>query len=124
MPLLSGCNIAPRITARSTSPSFRRANTCSSPRRRRRWESPAPGKLYVVGDPKQSIYRFRRADARLFRRVCRKLTDAGAATHQLKSSTRSTYTLQEFVNAVLPSDPGLSATRRRYRRSVHGEGSG
>ena len=41
--------------------------------------TPAPGKLYVVGDPKQSIYRFRRADARLFRRVFRDLTDAGVA---------------------------------------------
>ena len=62
--------------------------------------TPAPGKLYVVGDPKQSIYRFRRADARLFRRVCRDLTDAGVASRNLKASTRSTRTIQAFVNAA------------------------
>jgi ATP-dependent exoDNAse (exonuclease V) beta subunit len=62
--------------------------------------TPAPGKLYVVGDPKQSIYRFRRADARLFRRVCRDLTDAGVASHELTGSTRSTRTIQAFVNAA------------------------
>ncbi|MDR3700952.1 MAG: UvrD-helicase domain-containing protein [Candidatus Sulfopaludibacter sp.] len=68
----------------------------------RDWRSaaPAPGKLYVVGDPKQSIYRFRRADARLFRRVCRDLVDSGVASRALKSSTRSTRTIQAFVNAA------------------------
>jgi ATP-dependent exoDNAse (exonuclease V) beta subunit len=62
--------------------------------------TPAPGKLYVVGDPKQSIYRFRRADARLFGRVCRDLVNAGVASRELTKSTRSTRTLQAFVNAA------------------------
>src|SRR5690606_14187817 len=30
---------------------------------------PVPGKLFVVGDPKQAIYRFRRADILLYERV-------------------------------------------------------
>ena len=30
---------------------------------------PIPGKLFVVGDPKQSIYRFRRADIALYEKV-------------------------------------------------------
>ena len=32
---------------------------------------PAPGKLFIVGDPKQSIYRFRRADVGIYREVKR-----------------------------------------------------
>jgi ATP-dependent helicase/nuclease subunit A len=68
----------------------------------RDWRSaaPVPGKLYVVGDPKQSIYRFRRADAHLFRRICHDLTAAGAAPKKLTSSTRSTRAIQSFVNAA------------------------
>jgi ATP-dependent exoDNAse (exonuclease V) beta subunit len=62
--------------------------------------TPAPGKLYVVGDPKQSIYRFRRADAHLFHRVCRDLKNAGVAQRELKHSTRGTRTIQAFVNAA------------------------
>jgi ATP-dependent helicase/nuclease subunit A len=39
---------------------------------------PAPGKLFVVGDPKQSIYRFRRADVQVYHQVCRQLVGDGA----------------------------------------------
>jgi len=62
--------------------------------------APAAGKLFVVGDPKQSIYRFRRADAQLFRRVCRNLIEGGAADGKLTRSTRSVKTIQAFVNAA------------------------
>ena len=62
--------------------------------------TPAPGKLYVVGDPKQSIYRFRRADASLFHRVCNRLREQGAGERKLTASTRSTRSIQSFVNAA------------------------
>jgi ATP-dependent helicase/nuclease subunit A len=83
----------------------------------RDWRSTAPefGKLFVVGDPKQSIYRFRRADAHLFHRISADLKAAGAERHQLTASTRSRKAIQAFVNAAfeesipgyLPLDGGV-----------------
>jgi ATP-dependent exoDNAse (exonuclease V) beta subunit len=68
----------------------------------RNWRNSAPesGKLFVVGDPKQSIYRFRRADAQLFHRICTHLKSAGADEAKLTASTRSRKAIQYFVNAA------------------------
>ncbi|HET9752070.1 MAG TPA: UvrD-helicase domain-containing protein, partial [Myxococcales bacterium] len=66
-----------------------------------RWRSvrPAPGKLFVVGDPKQSIYRFRRADIALYEDVKQLLLGAGAELVHLTTSFRSAPDIQRAVNA-------------------------
>lgn len=61
----------------------------------------APGKLFIVGDPKQAIYRFRRADVGLYYEIRDRLVDAGAAVEvQLTTSFRSVPHIQNFVNAA------------------------
>jgi ATP-dependent helicase/nuclease subunit A len=59
---------------------------------------PLPGKLFIVGDPKQSIYRFRRADVEIYRHVCEQLYRSGARPVQLETSFRSVPNLQRAIN--------------------------
>ena len=59
-----------------------------------------PGALFVVGDPKQSIYRFRRADVGVYHRICRRLTEGGARRVLLQTSFRSVPHIQRAVNAA------------------------
>ncbi|MPY89258.1 MAG: AAA family ATPase [Luteitalea sp.] len=61
---------------------------------------PAAGKLFIVGDPKQSIYRFRRADVGVYHDVREQLRRAGAACPVLTTNFRSLPRLQRFVNAA------------------------
>jgi ATP-dependent exoDNAse (exonuclease V) beta subunit len=61
---------------------------------------PVPGKLFIVGDPKQSIYRFRRAGVALYQGVKRRLVEQGATLVWLTTSFRATPPLQAMVNAV------------------------
>ncbi len=61
---------------------------------------PVPGKLFIVGDPKQSIYRFRRADVALYQTIKRALVERGAALEYLTVSFRATPGLQAMINAV------------------------
>src|SRR5262249_28551358 len=61
---------------------------------------PAPGRLFIVGDPKQSIYRFRRADVGIYREVCERLVACGASPVPLTTSFRSVPGIQAFVNAA------------------------
>ena len=58
----------------------------------------APGKLFVVGDPKQSIYAFRRADMEAFDGVVRKLCLSGVE-YQLTTNFRSHQAILDVVNA-------------------------
>ncbi|MCC7416082.1 MAG: UvrD-helicase domain-containing protein [Acidobacteria bacterium] len=62
--------------------------------------APRPGKLFVVGDPKQAIYRFRRADVETYREVCERLDAGGAKRAVLTTSFRSTPVIQRAVNAA------------------------
>ena len=61
---------------------------------------PIAGKLFVVGDPKQSIYRFRRADVVLYDRIKRQLVAAGARVVNLSTSFRSAPSIQSAINAA------------------------
>ena len=63
------------------------------------WEriTPELGKLFVVGDPKQSIYRFRRADARQMARLKERL---GGETVHLVQNFRSQEPIVAWVNCV------------------------
>jgi ATP-dependent exoDNAse (exonuclease V) beta subunit len=67
--------------------------------RRHKWDELVvdPGRLFVVGDPKQSIYRFRRADIAAFLRA---RSAFGAAPCHLTHNFRTTTPVIEFVNHV------------------------
>ena len=61
---------------------------------------PVPGKLFIVGDPKQSIYRFRRADVGIYRDVYEMLQAAGAKPVTLRTSFRARPNIQRTINAA------------------------
>jgi ATP-dependent exoDNAse (exonuclease V) beta subunit len=61
---------------------------------------PVPGKLFLVGDPKQSIYRFRRADVAVYEDVKKRLLGAGAELLHLVTSFRAPPSIQSFVNGA------------------------
>jgi len=66
---------------------------------------PRPGALFVVGDPKQSIYRFRRADIQLYEFVKERFRVFGDVV-ELTSNFRSRPPIGDLVNDVF-DDPGL-----------------
>ena len=69
---------------------------------------PRPGALFVVGDPKQSIYRFRRADIAMYSRVRSRFEDFGAVL-TLTSNFRSGVPIAALVNKVFAPPSGFPA---------------
>src|SRR5262245_20020800 len=61
---------------------------------------PTPGKLSIVGDRKQAIYRFRRADVETYREVYELLKARGAEPAFLRTSFRAVPAIQRAVNAA------------------------
>ncbi len=77
----------------------------------------APGRLFVVGDPKQSIYRFRRADIGVFLDAQRLLAGDGASL-TLTANFRTVPGITDWVNTTFaalmaePPDDELPLTPR------------
>ncbi len=75
---------------------------------------PEPGKLFVVGDPKQAIYRFRRADLGIYEEVKDLILARGGKRVHLASSFRAVPGIQSFVNRAFAEEmtegrPGVQA---------------
>jgi len=77
------------------------------------------GKTIVVGDPKQSIYGFRRADPETYDRMTRQLIDAGAEHRVIADQYRSDPPLLDDINALFailfpPTERDVNVFRPRY----------
>jgi ATP-dependent helicase/nuclease subunit A len=66
---------------------------------------PSPGSLFLVGDPKQSIYRFRRADIDTYNLVKRMIVAGGGEVLSLVTNFRSLACIGSYVNSVFGPKP-------------------
>jgi ATP-dependent helicase/nuclease subunit A len=71
------------------------------------------GKLFIVGDPKQAIYRFRGTDVGTYWQVRDDLAARGARVLQLTTSYRSVPAIQRVVNAAFAEEMTGNATTRQ-----------
>jgi len=62
---------------------------------------PRAGSLFLVGDPKQSIFRFRRADIDTYNLVKEQIIESGGKVLFLNTNFRSLHSLRDLVNPVM-----------------------
>mgnify|MGYP002760755187 FL=1 len=74
----------------------------SENRQEKDWRScmPRPGSLFIVGDDKQSIYRFRRADLNVYNEVTNQITETGGEEVTLTTNFRSHSQICSFCDEV------------------------
>jgi len=73
---------------------------------------PVDGSLFVVGDPKQSIYRFRRADIVTYNEVKRIIQENGGSAVTLSTNFRTVSPLVAWVNRAF--EQAFDTGERRY----------
>jgi ATP-dependent exoDNAse (exonuclease V) beta subunit len=82
------------------------------------WQDVRVGpKLFLVGDPKQSIYRFRRADLVVYDRCCDIVRASGGEVLDIRQNFRSRPAVIQWVNGVfehLFADAGGSTPQARH----------
>jgi ATP-dependent helicase/nuclease subunit A len=88
----------------------------------RRWDKVrlTPGRLTIVGDPKQSIYRFRRADIVTYADVRERMAGQGALERRLETNFRSRPSLVGYYNERLPDLLGKPPENGRSFDREHG----
>ena len=89
--------------------------------------TPRPGAVFVVGDPKQSIYRFRRADIETYEFVRGRMERVGAVL-RLTRNFRSTSPIEALVNGyaaeVFPAEASRYQAPFAPMQAVSEEGPG
>ncbi len=70
---------------------------------------PRPGSLFIVGDPKQSIYRFRRADIAVYQEIKHLIAQGGGRHLGLTANFRSQPAVIDWVNRVFGPNPDAPA---------------
>ncbi len=71
---------------------------------------PRPGALFIVGDPKQSIYRFRRADIVVYQEIKNRIVAGGGRALGLSANFRSQPCVLDWVNATFSHRDGQERT--------------
>ncbi|MCD8349042.1 MAG: UvrD-helicase domain-containing protein [Planctomycetaceae bacterium] len=78
---------------------------------------PRPGALFIVGDPKQSIYRFRRADIVVYQEIKNRIVASGGQVLGLSANFRSQPCLLDWVNTTFSHHDDTERTPEAVARS-------
>ena len=62
--------------------------------------TPRAGSLFIVGDPQQSIYHFRRADIAVYKQVKKLIAESYGKILRLNANFRSLHSIGKFINPL------------------------